>query len=225
MFKKIKEAIPDFNPKKFILDFEAAAINAIEHVFPEAVIHGCFVHFQRSVYRKAKSLGLLDHEETSAYVRMCICLAYLPSNKIEDGWLAIIENSLPAEPVTKFNNYFVEQWLEPDGMIAKWCCYKEQHRSTNLVEAWNNRLKCHLGSNPTLLLFLQVMLIDIASYDTAQEKLRLKAIPITKKKRKSIINEKTIAKLTKDYAEGHTALTKFLEDLSEIVLITPKKTE
>lgn len=92
MFQKIKETLPGFDPKKFVLDFEAATMSAIEQVFPEAVIHGCFVHFQRSVYRKAKSLGLLDHEETTSYVRMCISLAYLPQHEIEDGWLAVIEN-------------------------------------------------------------------------------------------------------------------------------------
>jgi hypothetical protein len=70
-------------------------------------------------------------------MRKCICLAYLPQHDIEDGWLVMMVNSLPAEPVIKFNDYFVDQWLEPDGMIAKWCCYKEQHRSTYLVEAWN----------------------------------------------------------------------------------------
>jgi hypothetical protein len=38
MFNKFKEALWSFNTKKFILDFEAATMSAIEHVFPDAVI-------------------------------------------------------------------------------------------------------------------------------------------------------------------------------------------
>lgn len=92
MFKKIKEALPDFKPLKFTLDFEMSTIVAINDVFPTAEIHGCFVHFQNAVYRRAKSLGLLEHEETTQYVKLCICLAYLPKDEIEDGWLAIMGN-------------------------------------------------------------------------------------------------------------------------------------
>lgn len=92
MFKKIKEALPDFKPLKFTLDFEMSAIVAINNEFPTAEIHGCFVHFQNAVYRRAKSLKLLEYKETTQYVKLCICLAYLPKEEIEDGWLAIMEN-------------------------------------------------------------------------------------------------------------------------------------
>lgn len=92
MLIKIKEALPNFNPIKFTLDFEAAAMNAIKTVFPETIIRGCFVHFQRSVMRKARSLGLLEHEEPTQHVKLCTSLAFLPKEDIEDGWLLIMEN-------------------------------------------------------------------------------------------------------------------------------------
>lgn len=92
MFAKIKEAHPGFNPTKFTVDFETAAMNAIKKVFPDIIVQGCFVHFQRCIFRKAKSLGLLDHEETKQHVKLCISLAFLPKEDIEDGWLAIMEN-------------------------------------------------------------------------------------------------------------------------------------
>ncbi|KAH9632033.1 hypothetical protein HF086_005364 [Spodoptera exigua] len=73
MFKKIK-AVPDFSPMKFTVDFELATMLAIK--------------------RKAKSLGLLAHEETTLYVKLCTCLAFLPKEDIEDGWLSVMENRL-----------------------------------------------------------------------------------------------------------------------------------
>ncbi|KAJ2937596.1 hypothetical protein O0L34_g19077 [Tuta absoluta] len=170
MFTKIKEALPDFNPEKFILDFEISTILAINDVFPQANIHGCYVHFQRAVYRKATSLGLMDHEETALHVKLCTTLPFLPEEDIDDGWLAIMENSQPDEKVTNFNNYFVTQWLEPEGMKEKWCCYNERHRTTNLVEAWNQRLQMFLGARPSLLSFYEMVELDISTYDTAQER-------------------------------------------------------
>lgn len=92
MFKKIKEAVPDFSPMKFTVDFELATMLAIKEVLPAVTIHGCNVHFQRAIYRKAKSLGLLAHEETTLYVKLCTCLAFLPKEDIEDGWLSVMEN-------------------------------------------------------------------------------------------------------------------------------------
>ncbi|XP_045504938.1 uncharacterized protein LOC123701487 [Colias croceus] len=168
MFKKIKEAVPDFSPMKFTVDFELATMLAIKEVLPAVTIHGCNVHFQRAIYRKAKSLGLLAHEETTLYVKLCTCLAFLPKEDIEDGWLSVMENSIPDEKVTQFNDYFVEQWLEPPGMISKWCCYKERHRTTNLVEARNQRLQCYLGRKPSLLSFLEIITTDISTYSTGQ---------------------------------------------------------
>lgn len=92
MFKKIKEALPDFKPLKFTFGYEMSAIVAINNEFPTAEIHGCFVHFRNAVYRWAKSLGLLEYEVTAQYVKLCICLAYLPKEEIEDSWLTIMEN-------------------------------------------------------------------------------------------------------------------------------------
>lgn len=65
MLRKIEEVLPTFRPTKFTLDFEASAMNAIQNVYPQAKIHGCFIHSQRSILRKAQSLGVLAHEVTT----------------------------------------------------------------------------------------------------------------------------------------------------------------
>ncbi|XP_075990283.1 uncharacterized protein LOC142985927 [Anticarsia gemmatalis] len=222
MLSKIKEALPDFQPIKFTLDFEMSAMIAINEVFPETTIHGCFVHFQRSIYRKAQSLKLMDHKETAQYVKLCISLAFLPKDEIEDGWLAVMGNSYPDPLVTEFNDYFVTQWLEPQGMIEKWCCYQERHRTTNLVEAWNQRLQAFLGKNPSLLAFLDMIELDISTYDTAQERLRIKKQSIIKRSKQSRNNDKAIARLTEEYKKGKINMISFLEDIRTYVIIKKK---
>lgn len=78
--------------------------------------------------------------------------------------------SIPEEQVNKFNDYFVGQWIEPSDMTAKWCCYKELHRSTNLVEAWNQRLQKFVGRKPSLIKLIHMITLDISTNDTAQER-------------------------------------------------------
>ena len=46
---KLKPLLPDL----WITDFEKAAINAVESVFP-GVAFGCFFHLQQSLYRKVE---------------------------------------------------------------------------------------------------------------------------------------------------------------------------
>ncbi|KAJ8728987.1 hypothetical protein PYW07_006683 [Mythimna separata] len=219
LFQKIKDAVQEFRPIKFTMDFEMAAINAVKNVFPRASIHGCFIHFQRSIYRKATSLELLEYEETKQHIKLCASLAFLPKEDIEDGWLTLMENSFQAEPVTIFNNYFVEQWLEPPEMIPLWCCFKEHHRSSNLVEAWNERFQRYTGCKPSLLLFLQTVATDISTHDIARERLQMNGIPIHKRKKTSIKNDELINKLTHQYENKERSITNFLQEVSSVLKI------
>lgn len=91
MFKLIKEALPEFGPSKFTFDYEKGAINAAARVFLGIEINGCNIHFQKNVIKKAKSLNIMEHEETKKHVKKCMSLAFLPKEDIEDGWLYIME--------------------------------------------------------------------------------------------------------------------------------------
>ncbi|CAG4969240.1 unnamed protein product [Colias eurytheme] len=110
----------------------------------------------------------MEHEESSNHVKQCIGLAFLPKQDIEDGWLHIMENSFDDEAMTKFNDYFVTQWLEYPDLI--WCCHNERHRTTNLAESWNGRFNKVIGKNPSLLLFLQTIGNDTCHFDIKQAK-------------------------------------------------------
>ena len=60
MLQLLKNAVPilNFNPKGFLVDFEAAAIKAIAEIFPLCLIVLCFFHFSQSLNRRIISLGL-----------------------------------------------------------------------------------------------------------------------------------------------------------------------
>ena len=40
------------NPIEVLVDYERAAKNALEHVFPDAEVKGCFFHLAQNVYRQ-----------------------------------------------------------------------------------------------------------------------------------------------------------------------------
>lgn len=92
VFELIKQALPDWCPSKFTFDYEIGAINAAANVFPGIKINGCHVHFLKNVVKKAKSLNLMEHEESATHVKQCLGLAYLPKQDIKDGWLHVMES-------------------------------------------------------------------------------------------------------------------------------------
>jgi hypothetical protein len=42
----------------FQTDFERAAIKAINHVFPNASVHGCLFHYTQCIWRRVQEVGL-----------------------------------------------------------------------------------------------------------------------------------------------------------------------
>lgn len=58
MFQLLKSQLTNWNPKSFILDYEVAAMQAITNIFPETPINGCYFHFSKSLWSKAKDLGI-----------------------------------------------------------------------------------------------------------------------------------------------------------------------
>ena len=53
LFRNIQNIIGT-NPKTFMIDFEAAARNAIQNVFPGIVVNGCNFHFKQAINRNIK---------------------------------------------------------------------------------------------------------------------------------------------------------------------------
>lgn len=90
LFSKLKSHLPEWTAEMMTLDYEKGPINAIKKTFPNIIVKGCFVHFGRALLRKAKSLGLLQHEESHNHVKLCMALAHLPREDINDGWLYVM---------------------------------------------------------------------------------------------------------------------------------------
>lgn len=163
IFQLLLSQNPSWKPEKFTTDFETAQMNAIQSVFPEVDIKGCFFHFTQALSKKAKSLHILKNRACKRHVALCAALALLPEQATDEGWFYIMEDwSEQNENLVKFNDYFTKQWLQKEDMRRIWCFNSERHRTTNSVEAWHSSINKKLCGNtkPNILQFLSIIKTD-----------------------------------------------------------------
>jgi hypothetical protein len=55
------------------------------------------------------TVGYIENEQVGLTCRMCAALVYLRINKVEEGWLMIMENVPQHEKSTLFPDYFIQQ--------------------------------------------------------------------------------------------------------------------
>ena len=83
-------------PVTSMTDFETAAINAFQNIFPTIRIHLCFFHFAQSVYRKVQELGLsVQYSEEDSWVKQWIhrasSLAFVPPEDVVETFTSLCE--------------------------------------------------------------------------------------------------------------------------------------
>ncbi|KAH9634392.1 hypothetical protein HF086_000218 [Spodoptera exigua] len=78
LFQMIKSQVKEWQPTEISMDFEVTAILAIKDLFPEVKILGCYFHFNRCLWRKAKQLGVVKSKLGVIHVKLCTQLAHLP---------------------------------------------------------------------------------------------------------------------------------------------------
>lgn len=90
-FTQVRELVDDYAPPIFSLDYERAAINAINSVFDESEIRGCFFHFQQCYWRQIQSCGLhkqyTNDTEFAQGVKLLPAIAFVPKQDVRITYL------------------------------------------------------------------------------------------------------------------------------------------
>ena len=166
VFRKILEIEPALNPMYIMVDFEKAAINALENNFI-SVISGCFFHLSQNIYRRIQADGLamnyrLDRE-VSLKIKMLPSLAFVPEIDVIDSFNILMQNF--PENALSVANYFENTYIGrklPNGSrrtpiypIRLWNMFtrvgNHQARTNNNVEGWHNAFQTSVsGSHPTI---------------------------------------------------------------------------
>ncbi|XP_064479745.1 uncharacterized protein LOC135393150 [Ornithodoros turicata] len=137
----------EFNPERVVCDYEAAAIRAVNDVFPRAEVKGCFFHYFQCIWRKVQSLGLVASYKESAqageWIRRCAALPFIPLPFVDEVYMWIQEQSPELPQAQAFHDYMVDTWVDEGAMFPRaiWNHFDNGSRRTiNDVEGWHYRL-------------------------------------------------------------------------------------
>lgn len=101
IFDKLLELEPLLKPTKVMIDFEMAAIQSIQKKFPEAEVKCCTFHLTKNIWKKIQQVGFQTHYgndvEFAVHLRMLGALAFLPANRVIEGYEAIVSLNFFAE--------------------------------------------------------------------------------------------------------------------------------
>lgn len=155
----------------FKCDYEIAQINAIRSTYEDIKVSGCYQHFNKAVWKKAKDYELakkrssnnLLYKSGRSIVRICSYFVLLPSTHMEQAWQAII-NAAPDSPnMHRFLEYFENQWYNMDHNLIS--CANDVHRTTNSCEGYHRKLNSRLPKSPNIFLVFKSLLKEANYYD------------------------------------------------------------
>jgi len=99
-----------------ILDFEKAAISAIQCIFPLSSIKFCYFHFSQSIWRKMQKLGIsksyYDNYEIQRWIKLILTLPLVPPYYLDDAWILIASMTLNTTPIIKMMDYLLNTYMD-----------------------------------------------------------------------------------------------------------------
>ena len=175
MWDQIRLLCPLAQPREMLLDFEKAAINSFEEVWPDTLVKCCFFHLTQNVWRKVQAAGLQaaysQDEELAMRIRQLPALAFAPLLDVP-GLFAAVAAQLPMPEATELVLYFERTYIGrtlPGGTyqaplfpIDLWNYHIETPfglpRTTNAVEAWHRSFNATVGCHhPTIWKFIAAL--------------------------------------------------------------------
>ena len=145
------------NLERIVLDFEAAAWQAVRSYLPDVELKGCNFHYTQSIYKRIKMLGLegsyRNHAGTYRLCRSLMALAMLPEFTIVVAFEALVVN-VQDDTLKKLVAYVRKVWIESRLFPPRsWNWYNEGIRTNNDTEGWHNKLNSGSSKLPTYRLF------------------------------------------------------------------------
>ena len=155
--------------RTFLVDFEAAAIKAIQSVFTNSIVKGCCFHYRQALYRKVQAVGLKgDYENNDNstvglrdWIQQLMSMSMIPAWAIPFVWsrLQFPPTTVDAATYAKLlelAGYFDNTWVNGDFPPTLWSHYDNVGpRTTNHAEGFHNSLNVKFGMpHPSLRSFL-----------------------------------------------------------------------
>ncbi|GLV46359.1 hypothetical protein CBL_20707, partial [Carabus blaptoides fortunei] len=107
------ECINGIEIQSVMADYESAVRSAVTEIFPNQQLHGCWFHFWKNVYKRARALNLVHQDVPvilSKIVKVTMALPLLPQDRIEEGFNYIRSMCEGIAAATPFLAYLQRQW-------------------------------------------------------------------------------------------------------------------
>lgn len=185
LLQEVTRLIPGAHPRKILVDFERAAMNAFAGAYPKAVVTGCYFHLCQNVLRKVNEVGLKTVYETDnvvrGFVRCLPAVAFVPPADVEAAFETLASYMPDTEHIDEVVTYFEHTYVRGRRQrgrgynyapalfpIHMWNQYEAGTdgvaRTTNSVEGWHYGIQSLFQcSHPTLWTFLKGIQRDMAT--------------------------------------------------------------
>jgi hypothetical protein len=214
-------------PETVLMDFEAAAQNAVETAFPLTTLKGCFFHYGQCIWRKVQECGLVvrfkNDDTVKRLVKRAAVLPHVPVHLVEDVWLFALEQNDELSPaIVKFKDYVTETWVEGHRGRRMWNHYDtEGPRTTNNVEGWHSKLK-KLCQHAHPNVFVMVKLLQGIQATNEAKQIQLSAGGLQRPREVKYRDLETrLGQLKASYTTGRLNVTAYADAASHLVRLEP----
>ena len=150
-------AVPNWEPKGVITDFEQNILSAIEDLFPNSWVQGCWFHLTKCWRKYMRKInGWNNNDRLQKVVHSCYGLPHLPAGEIIHAWIDLrAEIELQYPETGDFCRYMTETWMNGLYDVELWSVHARtvsgEHRTNNVSEGSNNALRSLFGSSKPVI--------------------------------------------------------------------------
>ena len=216
---------------RFQIDYEGAARNAINQVFPDKMIKGCFFHYTQCLGWKVQEIGLVTEYNTGEgpvrdMVRRTAGLPLLKPEDIQVGFDSAVakvsemaEHQITVHKMVEYCEYVWNTWIGSNALFPQemWTRYNVPGpRTNNHLEGWHNSLKNTIRRHkPDIYTFIEAIKVQQTSTNLVLQQLETGGT-VSQKKRVYVNLENKIQQLVGLYNNNQVSPTDFLDRLGQL---------
>ncbi|XP_021370201.1 uncharacterized protein LOC110461178 [Mizuhopecten yessoensis] len=209
-------------PEVAMLDFEVAARNEINAMFPLTTVKACFFHYTQCIWRKTQGCWLAarykQDDELRKLVRRAAVLPLFPTRQVEDVWFNALDDNEDNSPeVTRFKDYVTETWVEGQQLDLRNHYDNTGPRTTNHVEGWYskvNRMCKH--AHPNIYAIVKLLQKLQAAFEVRMIQLSAGGKPRPGKKKYGRLDER-LTQLKDRFRNGHINMNTYADSASHLL--------
>ena len=114
MWQQVQLLCPQADPAEKLMDFELAAINSFQHMWPAAMVKGRFFHLTQNLRHKVQAAGMQaeysQDEELAIRIRQIPALAFAAPHEVPDLFVEVAAQ-LPTPEANDLIQYFERYYI------------------------------------------------------------------------------------------------------------------